>query len=119
MKRLALLLALTAVLLPAQGCQSAACAYGPSELREEPVSAVAGAELDALIAFRAEDEGLFTSVTVDGAPEGLAFAVEDAGVRMTGSVSEAGTYDFTVLVEEIEGDVCASWARYDVLLDVE
>jgi hypothetical protein len=118
-KRLALLLSLVVTLVHAQGCAPAACAYGPSEIREESVSAGAGAELDTLIAFRAEDEGLFTAVTADDAPEGLMFTVEDAGVRMTGAVADAGTYAFTVLVEEVEGDVCAAWARYDVVLTVE
>ncbi len=119
MKRLALLLILATTLIPAQGCAPAACAYGPSELREEPVSAGVGAEIDVRIAFRAEYEGLFTAVTADDAPDGLSFAVEDTGVRMTGTVADAGTYAFTVLVEEVEGDVCAAWARYDVVLTVE
>lgn len=119
MKRLALLLVLATTLVPAQGCAPAACAYGPSEIREEPVSAGIDAAIDTLIAFRAEDEGVFTAVTASDAPERLSFAVEDAGIRMKGTVADAGTYAFTLLVEEVEGDVCAAWARYDVVLTVE
>lgn len=103
--------------LPA--CEPGGCAYGPTEIRDEAVDAVAGEAIDAFIAFPEGSEGVFTAATADEAPEGLEIAVQDDGVALSGAVAEAGTYAFTILVEAEEGNVCAEWARYDVVLTVE
>lgn len=101
------------------GCGDPACAYGPSELRDESFTAEADAPIDGFVAYGDIDGSVFTAVSTEDAPSGVELSLEDGGVAIGGSIAEAGTYAFTVLVEAEAGDVCAEWARYDVTLTVE
>jgi hypothetical protein len=116
MSRLLVLLPAVALFLP--GCDEGACAYGPSEIRDEALSATAGATIDQFIAF-SEEDAPYTHVSADEAPEGLELGIGGDGIVVSGQVDEPGTYTFVVVVEEEEGEVCAAWARYDVTLTVE
>ena len=101
------------------GCEEPACAYGPSEIRDEALTAAAGAPIDGFIAYGDIDGSVFNFVSSEDAPAGIELSLEDGGVAVDGSIAEPGTYSFTALVQADEGDACSEWARYDVTLTVE
>ncbi len=100
------------------GCDGAPCAYGPTEIKDVALTADAGVALRESIAFAADSVGDFTSVSATDAPVGLTFTLASDSVKVGGSVAEAGTYAFQVLVQAKAGQACAKWARYDVTLTV-
>jgi hypothetical protein len=110
--------------LLAAGCDdTGACAYGPSEIRDEALTAAAGEPIDAVIAFGDIDTSPFASgsagVSSDDLPPGVTLSLTDEGVAVDGSVAEAGSYTFIAVVEADPGNACDAWARYDVTLTVE
>lgn len=95
------------------------CAYGPTELRDVPLTAVAGEPIEAFIMFPPEGVGSFNFLSAEEAPETLALTLSDEGVTIRGTIAEAGSYTFWVGVEEEKGEVCAAWGGYEVTLTVE
>lgn len=105
------------LLLQSFSC-GAPCAVGPLEIRAVGLTSSAGAELNELIAFPEEGIGLFNALHSDSAPKGVSLTLEERGVQVRGSVQQAATYAFQILVQAQAGNQCAPWARYEVVLEV-
>lgn len=95
------------------------CAVGPSEIRDEALSAGVGEAIGGFIPFGEIDASVFSAVSSDDAPAGVALSLEEGGVVVDGSIAAAGAYAFAILVEADPGNACAAWARYDVTLTAE
>jgi hypothetical protein len=79
------------------------------------LEAIAGQPFDALLPIDPKGEGLTVEdVRADEAPAGLVAELEGADVRLSGTISEPGTYDFGLVLEN--DSQCAPWAVYEVTL---
>lgn len=93
-----------------------ACAFGPTEIKDVEIGALIGEPIDEFIAFPDSATGKFTVFSAEDAPESISIDIRDTGLSLTGTTEVVGAQTFSILVEAEEDNVCAPWARYDVIL---
>ncbi|MHB8877369.1 MAG: hypothetical protein ACYC8T_27060 [Myxococcaceae bacterium] len=111
---------LAALALAASGCGKP-CSYGPSFIEKRNIAAVSGQPIDARLSLDPGGDGgggQLHFLSTSNLPAGLDAALEADGVHLTGSVSQAGSYRFTLLLRQEQDNACGPWGRFDVTLDV-